>query len=321
VALSAAADWLDVIPQLVAASDVIFASAEMADRTGTIDIDRVWHIARIVSQLSTVYANGFGNLYFTATANCLPGSPFFPVATNGGGVHFALALESADIVLNALSTAPTLPAARHALVNAIESAAAEIADAARLLAARFGVPFSGIDFSLAPFPTADRSLGGALASLGVSLVGASGTLFAAAFVADALQRADFARTGFCGLMLPLLEDSALANSAAAGRLGIAELLSYSAVCGVGLDTLPLPGAASPAHLAAILLDVAALASRLDKQLTARLMPLPGLSAGDPVTFDFPYFADSRVLSLSSDGVHGLLQAPATLTLMPISRRP
>jgi hypothetical protein len=48
---------------------------------------------------------------------------------------------------------------------------------------------------------------------------------------------------------------------------------------------------------AILLDVAALAARLNKPLTARLMPLPGLQAGDPVTFDFPYFAPSRVMSL------------------------
>jgi uncharacterized protein (UPF0210 family) len=63
-----------------------------------------------------------------------------------------------------------------------------------------------------------------------------------------------------------------------------------------------------------LLDVAALAHRLDKPLTARLMPLPGLKAGDPVHFDFPYFADSRVLPVAGPGVRGLLGAGESIAL-------
>ncbi len=69
---------------------------------------------------------------------------------------------------------------------------------------------------------------------------------------------------------------------------------------------------SEESLTAILLDVAALAVRLDKPLTARLMPLPGLAAGDHVRFDFPYFADSRVMSVSGEGVSGLLAESARL---------
>ena len=42
-----------------------------------------------------------------------------------------------------------------------------------------------------------------------------------------------------------------------------------------LDTVPLPGDISRAELAAILLDMAALALAADKPLTARLMPVPG----------------------------------------------
>jgi hypothetical protein len=53
-----------------------------------------------------------------------------------------------------------------------------------------------------------------------------------------------------------------------------------------------------------------LASRLNKPLTARLMPLPGLAAGDDVTFDFPYFADSRVMGIAGSGVDGLLAQEA-----------
>ncbi|MDX1688504.1 MAG: DUF711 family protein, partial [Candidatus Promineifilaceae bacterium] len=135
---------------------------------------------------------------------------------------------------------------------------------------------------------------------------------AAAFVAEAIDRADFDRCGFSGLMLPVLEDSVLATRAGEGQLTINDLLSYAAVCGVGLDTVPLPGDVSEDSLTAILLDVAALAVRAGKPLTARLMPLPGLEAGDPVHFDFPYFADCRVMSLAGSGVSGLLAMPARL---------
>ena len=60
-----------------------------------------------------------------------------------------------------------------------------------------------------------------------------------------------------------------------------ELLLYSAVCGTGLDTVPLPEDVSEAELAGAYLDVAALSVALNgKPLTARLLPVPGARAGD-----------------------------------------
>jgi hypothetical protein len=103
-------------------------------------------------------------------------------------------------------------------------------------------------------------------------------------------------------MLTVLEDVVLSLRAGDGRITIGELLSYSAVCGIGLDTVPLPGDIRQDTLAGILMDVAALAVRLNKPLTARLMPLPGLAAGDPVHFEFDYFADSKVMSVVDEGV-------------------
>jgi uncharacterized protein (UPF0210 family) len=56
-----------------------------------------------------------------------------------------------------------------------------------------------------------------------------------------------------------------------------------------------PGDTSAEALAAILLDLATLAVKLDKPLTARLIPVPGLKAGDVTHFNFEYFANARVL--------------------------
>ncbi len=81
----------------------------------------------------------------------------------------------------------------------------------------------------------------------------------------------------------------LAERAAEGRLTVKDLLLYSAVCGTGLDTVPLPGDVTSGQIAALLLDISALALRLDKPLTARLMPVPGKQAGDMTSFNFGYF--------------------------------
>ncbi|MCB9422793.1 MAG: DUF711 family protein [Ardenticatenaceae bacterium] len=315
VKLSHPADWVDHIPDLLAATDVLFASIEIADENGRIDLHRIHHTAQIIQQVSTIQPNGFGNLYLAALANCPPGSPFFPVAYHAGGPPtFAIAVEAADLALNAIQSAQTLAEARANLVAAIEKAAEEMVSTAVTLANTFHIPFHGLDFSLAPYPTGAQSLAGAMEALGLPHVGAPGSLFAAAFITEAIDRANFPRCGFSGLMLPVLEDSVLALRAGEGQITVNDLLGYAAVCGVGLDTIPLPGDVDTASLGGILLDVAALASRLDKPLTARLMPLPGLQAGDPVQFDFPYFAGSGVMAVPDGGITGTLQSREQLNL-------
>jgi hypothetical protein len=311
--------WLARLPEILGATDILFASAEIAGLAGQIDIGRCLAVAKLIQEASKLYENGFGNLYLAAIANCPPGAPFFPVAYHrSGSPHFAIAVESADLAVKAINSAATLAEARQNLIAAIEQEAQKVSAIAAELSAAFGFPFSGIDFSLAPFPEPEKSLAGAMEGLGLSHVGGVGSLFTAAFITEAIDRANFPRCGFSGLMLPVLEDSVLAARAAEGQLTLSDLLSYSAVCGVGLDTIPLPGDISQETLTGILLDVAALAVRLDKPLTARLMPMPGLSAGDPIHFDFPYFADSRVMAASGSGVKGMLRQLEQLEIRPRS---
>jgi uncharacterized protein (UPF0210 family) len=166
--------------------------------------------------------------------------------------------------------------------------------------------YGGIDFSLAPFPEVASSVGTAFERLGVSSLGSPGSLAVAAFLADTLDQVHFRRAGFCGLFLPVLEDALLAERAAEEELSIYDLLLYSAVCGTGLDTIPLPGDVSAEAITPVLLDLAALAQRLRKPLTARLMPIPGKKAGEPTGFDFAYFANSRVMALGEYPISGPL---------------
>jgi hypothetical protein len=108
-------------------------------------------------------------------------------------------------------------------------------------------------------------------------------------------------------MFPVLEDSVLAARADDRSYSIDSLLLYSTVCGAGLDTVPLPGDVGVDELAGMLLDVATLAVVLNKPLSARLMPVPGLTADQRTAFDFDYFANARVLPVKSGGISHLLR--------------
>jgi uncharacterized protein (UPF0210 family) len=59
-------------------------------------------------------------------------------------------------------------------------------------------------------------------------------------------------------MLPILEDSRLGQRRSEGRISIDALLSYSAVCGTGLDTVPLPHDVTEQQLDHIIGDLASL---------------------------------------------------------------
>jgi uncharacterized protein (UPF0210 family) len=78
-----------------------------------------------------------------------------------------------------------------------------------------------------------------------------------------------------------------------GRYGIQELLPYSTICGTGLDVVPIPGDTSVDVTSQVIADVATLAVRLRKPLSARLFPVPGKASGDVVRFDDPRLTKCR----------------------------
>ncbi len=307
---------IDVIAEVVRSAPNVFAAVEIAHAKHGIDLDILRRVVRLIQALSRVSGDGMGNLFFAALANCPPGSPFFPAAYHGSGpLRFALAIEGADLALAAFNGADSPVEARVRLIEQVEKAAARLVKIAGALAMRFDVPFGGLDFSLAPYPGQATSLAGAMEKLGAT-AGGGGMVAGAALVMNALEQAAFPRCGFSGLMLPILEDTVLGQRAAEGVLSVNDLLLYSAVCGTGLDCIPLPGDVEVEPLAGMLLDVGALALRLNKPLTARLMPLPGKVAGDVTEFSFEYFVPSRVIAPPAGLSAGAFQAHGTLAVSP-----
>lgn len=295
-----------LIPEAVAASQNIFFSGVIAEK-GQVFPEAIQDCARLIVRLAPLDPNGFANLRFAALANVPASVPFFPAAYHEGeGTAFALAMEAADAAVFAFAGAQDLEEGRAQLVATLEEHGRKLSRVAEFLKFKHQARFSGIDFSLAPFPEESRSLGAAIERMGVPKIGLHGSLAAAALLTEAIERANFPRIGFSGFMPPVLEDAILARRAAEGTLTVKDLLLYAAVCGTGLDTVPLPGDVSAGQIAALLLDLAALALRLDKPLTARLMPIPGKGPGEPTAFDFGFFANSRVLALEAEPLSRVL---------------
>ncbi len=301
--------------QVVRATEHVFCSIRIASRTDGINLHGVRAAAHVIHELAHTTPEGFGNFRFTAAANCPPGVPFFPAAYHDGSVScFAFASEAADLAVEAFTDARDLDNARTRLIALLERHGARLGLVGDGLEYKSGLRFAGIDFSLAPYPEEARSLAAAFERLTGAGFGTRGTLFAAAFVTDCLRRANFRRAGFSGLMLPVMEDWTMAARSQQDFYSLDSLLLYSTVCGTGLDTVPLAGDTTEEALAALLLDLAALAVKLDKPLTARLIPVPGVRAGETTKFSFEYFANAKAFALDSSLLPKIFDNPAKIHL-------
>jgi len=158
-----------------------------------------------------------------------------------------------------------------------------------------GWSFMGVDPT--PAPLADVSIGEAIETYTGAKFGSSGTMTAALIITTAVKAVPVKQIGYSGLMVPVMEDRRLAQRWAEGAYDIDSLLAYSAVCGTGLDTVPLIGSVSEEQLARIFGDVASLAWKWNKPLSARLQPIKGKKDGDQTEFSDRYLFNTTLHAL------------------------
>lgn len=255
----------------------------MVTKDDAINWSAVAAAARVIRKLADTTEHGEGNFRFAAIASMPPYSPFFPAAYHTGAGHqFAVGMESANTVAVAFQDAADIPAAKRKLGDLLFQEAAEVENLARRSDREQGWSYMGIDFS--PAPMKDVSIGAAIEELSKAPFGASGTMTAVGTITSAIKDIGLKKTGYSGMMLPVMEDSRIAQRWNEGVVNVDALLSYSAVCATGLDTIPLPGDISVETLGKMIGDVATLSVKWNKPLTARLMPAPGKHAGEMTEF-------------------------------------
>lgn len=284
---------MHVLEEALSTLPNIEANSIIADDAG-IHWKTIHRTAELVKYVSEHSAQSQGNFNFAATAMLKPLGPFFPGSYHtGAGKQFAIGFEGANVVRDVFSEDKgqvdkaiadlTASLTKHALVaNAI----------GEKVAADTGWIYAGIDPT--PAPLGDVSIGAAIEAFTGAKFGSSGTLTAARIITTAVKAVPGKQVGYSGLMVPVMEDKLLAVRWGESTYNIDSLLAYSAVCGTGLDTVPLPGDVSTEQIERILSDVASMAVKWSKPLSARLLPVHGGKPGEQTAFKDPYLFNTLI---------------------------
>jgi uncharacterized protein (UPF0210 family) len=279
---------LNEVPSFIKRRDKFFSSVHVASKENGINLSALRSSAKIIKRLSE--PDPFKNLNFCVSTNVPPDTPFFPAAYHlSEGSSFGLALEMADEVVRIFEDAKSFEEAHKRLGVRFNEIYDFLLNICEEVATKNGIEFNGIDFSPAPYPTTEKSIGTAFEKLNFEYFGAPGSLIGVAMIKNAIPKRKKV-IGFSGFMPSVLEDLTIANSLSKNNFNLDTLLLYSTICGTGLDCVPLPGDITERELFYILLDLCTISLRLNKPLTARLMPIPDRNAGEYVDFDFEYFA-------------------------------
>lgn len=287
----------------------IFLNMIVAER-GNIAVEAINDAASFVLNLSRKSNNGFDNFRVGASANCPANAPFFPFSRHEGeGLAFSFALETTDIALNVMSQPEIrqgrdIALIRDRMITELTPALQRIDTLGRELAEAGGVEYRGLDASLAPFPDGHMSVGALIEEILGAQVGSQGSVFVTAVLTDVLRaalRASGARAvGFNGVMFSVLEDERLAAANSRRGTSLEGLTALAAVCGCGIDMVPVPGLSFQEEIAAVMLDIAGLSSTLSKPLGVRLLPIPNKSVNEFTQFNLDFLCDSRVMALTSN---------------------
>ncbi|MGH1485740.1 MAG: DUF711 family protein [Cellvibrionaceae bacterium] len=264
----------------------------------------------VVSILASTTPRGEGNFNFTVNFNCDPLIPYFPASYHDSSLDdsFVIGLETPNLLVSALeyvnknkknnlSRYQLMQEYYRSLQEALQFHIDNIVNIANVFdGKKSGFVFSGIDTSAAPSKTC-ASMTQLYELMGVEYFGAAGTVEISALLTRVFKSVTgVEQVGFSGLMLALTEDTGLAKGAEQGHFDIRTLLTNSAVCGIGLDTVPIPGDTPREKILGLMRDTGTMAYRLNKPLTVRLFPVPGLKAGDMTHFESDDLCNSAVLS-------------------------
>lgn len=290
-------DHISWLPSILEEYPTGFCTVNLC-KNNQVELKKAWETAKLIKKISKIEKQGFANLRFAALCNIQPNTPFYPASFHQGKPSFGIGCENGDIIYSAFSQADSFDEAYTLLNERLTKEYQHIEKIAQEASEETELSFNGIDVSISPSVLPNESLAYGIEKLPfVHLYGGPGSLAASRLITSVLEKLIVSSCGYNGLMLPVMEDMGLAQRNKEGHLTITKLLSFSSVCGTGLDTIPLPGDSSVENLYAILLDVAFLSTKSKKPLSARLMPIPGKKVGDMTEFDFDYFENTTVMPL------------------------
>ena len=296
-----------LLPELIAAyGDLCNACVNVPlDEHGVLDNELIEQSVYAVQQIANITPRGEGNFNFTVNFNCKPFIPYFPAGYHLSHLpnSFVIGLETPDLLVEVLKSVPKSPHNQfyadcyRAMLQALQYHVDQVLEMLSAVKLSGKFEFAGIDSSAAPSKNCS-SITKIYELMGLPYFGAVGSVEVSALltkVFKSIQRVPL--VGFSGLMLAVTEDLGLAEGTQKQDFDIRALLTYSAVCGIGLDTVPVAGNAKAESIAAIMRDTGTMAFRLNKPLTVRLFPIPNKVAGEISEFESDDLCNCRLLHI------------------------
>ena len=296
-----------LLPELIAAyGDLCNACVNVPlDENGVLDNELIEQSVYAVQKIANITPRGEGNFNFTVNFNCKPFIPYFPAGYHLSHLpnSFVIGLETPDLLVEVLKSVPKSPHNQfyadcyQAMSQALQHHVDQVLEMLSAVKLSGAFEFAGIDSSAAPSKNC-ASMTKVYELMGLPYFGAAGSVEVSALltkVFKSVQRVPL--VGFSGLMLAVTEDLGLAEGTQKHYFDIRALLTYSAVCGIGLDTVPVAGNVKAESIAAIMRDTGTMAFRLNKPLTVRLFPIPNKVAGEISEFESDDLCNCRLLHI------------------------
>jgi uncharacterized protein (UPF0210 family) len=283
------------IPRALATTERVCASVNIGTTRAGINMDAVRRMGEVVKATAELTAarDGIGCAKLVVFCNAVEDNPFMAGAFHGIGEPdcvINVGVSGPGVVLRAIESEPGADFGQ--LANTIKRTAFKVTRMGELVgraaSMKLGVPFGIVDLSLAPTPAQGDSVARILETMGLERIGTHGSTAALALLNDAVKKGGAMASsyvgGLSGAFIPVSEDAAMIDAAAAGSITFDKLEAMTCVCSVGLDMIAVPGDTSAATIAAIIADEAAIGMINRKTTAVRLIPAPGKKVGDTVEF-------------------------------------
>ncbi|THA00687.1 DUF711 family protein [Rodentibacter pneumotropicus] len=301
------AQEIALLPELIAGyGDLCNACVNVPlDENGVLDNHLIEQSVNAMQRIAQITLRAEGNFNFTVNFNCKPFIPYFPAGYHLSHLpnSFVIGLETPDLLVEALKSVSKSSHNQfyadcyQSMSRALQYHVDEILATLSAVKLSGNFEFVGIDSSAAPSKNC-ASITELYELMGVPYFGAVGTVEVSALLTKVFKSVqNVSLVGFSGLMLAVTEDLGLAQGTQQGQFDIRSLLTYSAVCGIGLDTVPVAGNASAESITAIMCDTGTMAFRLNKPLTVRLFPIPNKIAGEISEFESDDLCNCRILGI------------------------
>ena len=284
---------IDSLPDVFSETERVCSFLNVGTNTAGLNLDAINLIGPMLKETAGKTKDAIGCAKFVVFANAPEDNPFMAGAFHGIGepdMTLNIGISGPGVVNSVVEKNRDCNLTQ--LSEIIKRTVFKITRGGELigreLAENLGIPFGIVDISLAPTTAAGDSVANIIEAFGIESVGAHGSTLAVALLMDAVKKGGAMASGnvggLSGTFIPISEDTGMINAVKKGLLSLDKLEALTSVCSVGLDMFAIPGDTPDSTINAIIADELAIGIINNKTTAVRVIPVPGMKAGESVDF-------------------------------------